>query len=96
MTHLQGPIKTSEAFSFGRLNPFSSPAFVLATSGIVALAWAFQQHGWSFCIPCVVFIFRKTAGVRREDVQAWVRHTGAFVQNAARALPGFAARPVPC
>jgi hypothetical protein len=87
MTHFQGHIKTNEVFSFGRLNPFSSPAFVLATSGIVALVWAFQQHGWSFCIPCVVFIVRKIAGVGREDVQAWVRRTGAFVQNAAGALP---------
>jgi hypothetical protein len=89
MTQFQGDIKTTCVSFFGRLNPWSSPAFVLATSGIVALVWAFQQHGWSFCIPCVVFIVRKIAGVRWEDVNAWVRQAGTFVQDAAGALPRF-------
>jgi hypothetical protein len=90
MTQFQGDIKTTCVSFFGRLNPWSSPAFVLATSGIVALVWAFQQHGWSFCIPCVVFIVRKIAAVRWEDVHAWGRQACAFVQNAAaRALPCF-------
>ena len=89
MTQFQGDIRTKCVSLFGRLNPSSSPAFVLATSSIVALVWAFQQHGWSFCIPCVVFIVRKIAAVCWEDVHAWVRQACAFVQNAARALPCF-------
>lgn len=50
------------------LNPMSSPAVVLAASSIVRLAWAFQQQGWSFCIPGVVFAARKVARLRWKDV----------------------------
>lgn len=79
MTHFQGFIKTIGACPFSSLNPFSSPAFVLAMSGIVALAWAFQQQGWSSCVPCVVFAVRKIASVRWTNVNALARHARAFV-----------------
>jgi hypothetical protein len=50
------------------LHPFSSPAVVLATSSMMALVWAFQQHGWSYCIPCFAFVARKIAGLRMKHV----------------------------
>jgi len=52
------------------MNPFQSPAIVLAMSSIVALVWAFQQQGWAYCIPCTVFIAKKITRVRRQDIVA--------------------------
>jgi len=67
-------ISATRAFcSFHWPSPFSSPSVVLATSSVVALVWAFQQHGWSYCIPCVFFIARKIAGLRFLNTSGCVR-----------------------
>lgn len=75
-----------DGYSFGWLNPFSSPAIVLAMSSIVALIWAFQQQGWSFCIPCVVLTVRKIAGLRWKDVTA-LRDRLARSYGVSRTVP---------
>jgi hypothetical protein len=55
------------------LNPFSSATVVLACSSMVALMWAFQQHGWSYCIPCLMFGVRKAAKLRLGDAAAYLK-----------------------
>lgn len=77
---------TSAASSFLWLSPMSSPSIVLATSSIIACTWAFQQQGWSFCIPGVVLGARKLAGLRWKDVAALTRQYGAVVKDGARCL----------
>jgi hypothetical protein len=54
---------TSVFSSFKWPSPLSSPTLVWVASSVVALVWAFQQHGWSYCIPCVIFVARKIAGL---------------------------------
>lgn len=61
----------------------SCPAVMLAASSVVALAWAFQQQGWSFCIPGLVFATRKLAKLRWTDVAASTRQCGAVLQDGA-------------
>jgi hypothetical protein len=79
MSQVQGYTKIMDC-STGWLNPFSSPTVVLATSSIVALAWAFQQQGWSYCIPCIVFIARKIAKVRWTDIAVLAKQAGALAK----------------
>ena len=65
-------IGASAPSSFHCFSLFSSPTVALTTSSVVALVWAFQQHGWSYCIPCVIFVARKIAGLPFAKVRARV------------------------
>jgi hypothetical protein len=73
----------------------SSPTVVLAASSIVALAWAFQQQGWSFCIPGAVLAVRKVARLRWKDVAALARQAGALVQGSSGYLVRLSIRLAP-
>jgi hypothetical protein len=80
MSQLQGYTRIIGCCSTSWLNPLSSPTIVLALSSIVALMWAFQQQGWSYCIPCIVFIAKKIAKLRWLDLAALAKQAGAFMQ----------------
>lgn len=73
----------------------SSPSVVLATSSIVALVWAFQQQGWSFCIPGVLLAARKVATLRWKDVAALARQASALVQDSRGRLVCLSIRIAP-
>jgi len=73
----------------------SSPAVVLAASSIVALAWAFQQQGWSFCIPGVVLAARKIASLRWKYLAALVPPAGGVAHGGAGLLVRLAIRLAP-
>jgi len=75
MSEFLGYTETAASSPFAWLNPLSFPLFMLATTRIATFAWAFQQHGWSFCIPGAVLVFQKIAGLRWKS-----RHIFCYVR----------------
>ena len=70
----------------------STPSVALAMSSMVALVWAFQQQGWSFCIPGVLFAVRKVARLRWKDVTALTRQASTLAQDGSGRLTGLSIR----
>ena len=63
---LDAPFAKAASLTMALFDLLTSPAMAIAVTKLTSLFWAFQLHGWSYCIPCIGFAIHKMADLRAQ------------------------------